>query len=539
MKREILSGLLGAWVFLGLAPAVSAEIPPPPAPVGPSMPEVERFRLSNGLSVLLIPSHANPYVEARFVARAGTAVDPAGKEGLTTFAAAMVTHGTLRHDEAQIADLIESMGATITGQASLDTFEVAGSVVTLDPDHLVVFLDLYTDVVRRAVFPEASFARTRELRLSSLRSLGDRPALMADRGLHALLYRTGPRGRPPGGTLDSLPNIERGDLLAFRERVLIPQHSVLAFAGDFDPAAMRAWIEDAFGDPGWGAQVCQPSDRPGFCERLCVGAMCYSNPMASASYGDPEIARAAFQGIDVLVIDTGDSTATQTHWRLGQDNPVTLLDPRWAAFRLGTQILGGDFTSRLNQVLRVEEGLTYGAHLDVSFGVNDSGALSVTTQVAPRDLRRSVDLALRELDTIVRIPMSMGEVENVRRKIVNAFPFKFETITHTLKQLLALEVAGVAPSWLENYKATLREPSVSQVHEAMALLLPHKMALVAVGPAELASSLGAYGRVRVVSVESFLRSGLTYAVPAKAKAKAKRSRDRKGRKRHKRRRRRR
>ena len=79
------------WMILLLClPAARAEIPPPPRPPGPSMPEVVRFQLPNGLSVLLVPSHANPYVEARFVVRAGSSIDPPGKEGLATLAAAMV-----------------------------------------------------------------------------------------------------------------------------------------------------------------------------------------------------------------------------------------------------------------------------------------------------------------------------------------------------------------------------------------------------------------------------------------------------------------
>lgn len=528
--------LLGAFVLMTVvAPSGHAEIPPPPVPAGPAMPDVERFTLPNGLSVLLLVNHANPYVEARFVARAGSSVDPPGKEGLATMAGAMLTNGTTRHNEEQVADLIESMGATIHARASIDTFEVAGNVVTLEADHLMVFLDLFTDIVRRASFPEASFSRTRALRVSNTRRMADNHALLADTALYAMIYPSGSRGRPPGGTLDSIPTISRDDMVAFHERVLIPQHAVLAFAGDFDALAMRAWIEDAFGDPSWGRGVCQPADRPGFCSQLCVGSMCYANPMASSTYRDPVAKRAAFQGIDVLVIDRDDPSITQVHWRLGADNPVTILDPRWAAFRLGTQILGGDYTSRLNSVLRVKEGLTYGAHFVLSFGVNDSGPMYVSTYVAPRDLRRAIDLSLREMDSMSRARLPIAEVESFRSKIVNAFPFKFETISATLEQYLYLEVAGVPPTWLENYRSTLAKPSAADVHEVMGLIAPHQMILVAVGNQDLATALATYGRVRVVSVESFLRSGLTYAVPAKAKKRVpnrKRGKRRKRRRRH-------
>ncbi|MBD88775.1 MAG: hypothetical protein CL940_00365, partial [Deltaproteobacteria bacterium] len=424
----------------------------------------------------------------------------------------------------------------ITANASLETFEIAGSVVTLEPDDLMVFLDLFTEIVRRPSFPEQSFERTKALRISALRGLSNNPAVLADAGLRALLYTGGVRGRPAAGTLDSLPTLTHGDLALYHERVVIPQHSVLAFAGDFDPAAMRAWIEDTFGDASWGRDVCQPSDRPGFCSQLCQGSLCYANPLASSAYKDPATVRAAFQGIDVLVIDRGEANLSQVHWRLGQDNPVTILDPGWAAFRLGTQILGGDFTSRLNTVLRVQEGLTYGARFNVEFGVNDSGAMAVSTEVAPRDVRRAIDLSLREIDGVVRKRVEPAELESFRRKIINAFPFKFETITDTLEQYLYLEAAGVPTQWLERYRERLSKPTHSAVHEAMKTLTPHKMSLVVVGNEEIASALAPYGRVRVVSVESFLRSGLTYAVSAKPKGVSTKGKRKKSRKRRRRRR---
>ena len=109
------SWFCASLMLIASATTPKPEIPPLPVPDGPSIPTAERFRLPNGLSVLLMPNHANPYVEARFVARAGTSVDPAGKEGLGQLTAGMLTNGTSRHDESQVADLIESMGATADG----------------------------------------------------------------------------------------------------------------------------------------------------------------------------------------------------------------------------------------------------------------------------------------------------------------------------------------------------------------------------------------------------------------------------------------
>ncbi|MDP6943230.1 MAG: insulinase family protein, partial [Myxococcota bacterium] len=76
------------------------------------------------------------------------------------------------------------------------------------------------------------------------------------------------------------------------------------------------------------------------------------------------------------------------------DASVVLTDSDWAAFRVGSQILGGDFTARLNTTLRVKEGLTYGARFHVDYGARDSGAMRVATYVAPKDLEKAISLTV-------------------------------------------------------------------------------------------------------------------------------------------------
>lgn len=472
------------------------------------LPPVERVRLANGLTLLMVPNRANPYVELRFVARAGSAVDPAGKEGLAALTAHMLVNGTTTRGEDEIARELEGMGASLAASADLDSFEVGGTVVTLESTHLERFLMIFHDVLLNASFPEDSLKKTRTLRLAAIRRMADDHAALADAAFQAALYGEGPRGRMSDGTLRSVSALTRADLVGLRDRVLIPQHAVLAIGGDFDAAKMEAWVKDKLGDRGWGRGICTAGGRIGHCTRLCDRGSCLLNPLASSRYEDDRPGGGVRRGRTVLLVDRNDSTINQVQWRLGQDNPITLLDSSWAAFRLGTQILGGDFTARLNTVLRVREGLTYGARFPVSYGVHDSGSMRVATYVAPRDLRRALDLTLAEMDAVIRAPLSSDEVDGFRSKIINAFPFKFETVSDTLAQYLYLETAGVPTSWLELYTDRLGVPGPVDVHRAMQALVPRSMVLVVVGNRDLIPTLQGYGRVKVVSAEAFLQSGL-------------------------------
>lgn len=317
-----------------------------------SLPPVERYTLDNGLEVLLLPQRSNPFFECRFVARAGAASDPAGKEGLAQLTARMLTNGTPSLSEEEIARAIEDMGATLGAGAGLDSFSLEGTAVTLDPTHRDKLLALFADVLFHASFPEESLAKTKALTLAGIKRLIDDHDDLADAAFAAALYGDGPRGRMRSGTLSSLPTIARDDLVEFRDRVVIPQHAVFAVAGDFDVAAMRAWIQEHLGDADWGKGICERGELPGRCARLTKGGKSLSNPFANriAPLSEETGLRR------VILVDRDDPSLNQVQWRLGQQNPVTLLSPSWGAFRLGTQILGGDFTARLNSVLRVREG---------------------------------------------------------------------------------------------------------------------------------------------------------------------------------------
>ncbi len=188
-----------------------------------------------------------------------------------------------------------------------------------------------------------------------------------------------------------------------------------------------------------------------------------------------------------------------------------LTDPTWAAFRIGAQILGGDFTARLNATLRVKEGLTYGARFNVGYGARDSASMQVSTYVAPKDLARALELSIKEIRGVRDAPLEAAEVSNFKAKIVNGFPFRFETVSDTLSEYLDLELEGVDVEWLATYADRINAPDPAAIHTAMQVIVPEAMTLVAVGNRDLVDILKTYGRVKVVDAMDFVTHGLARA----------------------------
>lgn len=129
-------------------------------------------------------------------------------------------------------------------------------------------------------------------------------------------------------------------------------------------------------------------------------------------------------------------------------------------------------------------------------------------------MAKAIDLSLGELKAVTDEPLPQTEIDAFKGKINNSFPFKFETISDTLEQYLYLAVDGVDVEWLATYTDRVAAPTPEEVHQALSVITPERMTLVAVGNRDLIEVLSRYGKVEVVSAADFLQSGLARATPA-------------------------
>ncbi len=167
--------------------------PPTPTPLRPvQFPPFQEAALPNGMTLLLIENHEQPSLSVTLSFRAGSAYDPAGKEGLSAMVAELLTKGTPTRSADQIAATIEGVGGSLAASTGDDFFTVATDVLS---DHADLAFELLGDVTRRATFPadEVELARTRFL--SSLEVELSQPENVAARVFAKEIYGRNPYGR--------------------------------------------------------------------------------------------------------------------------------------------------------------------------------------------------------------------------------------------------------------------------------------------------------------------------------------------------------
>lgn len=492
-----LAPLLVALPFLSAPARASNDWPD-------TLPRAVSHTLQNGLEVILVPNSFNPLLEIQLGFRVGSGGDAVGKEGTASLLGRLATAGLPGKTEQAIARELARGGAYIAADVGLESFVLGGQVPTFDETTVVGFLDLFAALVLENPLPAETLEREKALRLGLLNRASDNAEALVEIAAR-MAALPGPWSRPTFGTTRSIPLVSRDDLLFFRDRVFAPKNAVLVIGGAFDERAMMAWVERRFG-PWRSAVSTQAGAIPGRPTQLCLSSSgeerCLENLVATAPESGPR---------RTVLVTVDDPNLSQVPYRLATRNPISMSHPSWPAFRLGTFVLGGDFTSRLMQSLRVREGLTYGAYFSPDFGGHASGAMMVSSDATPDALLKALAIAKTELRQLVTNPIEASELEMNRAMLVEGFAFKVETFSKTLEQYLSLTLAGLPPTWLAGWRTSLKGPDATAVATAMSALDPDAMSLIVAGPPALEGELAKLGPVEVISARELLASGLKMA----------------------------
>ena len=147
----LLALLTSITLAVGALAQVETTPPTPAAPRAVRVPAPAEQVLANGLRVIVIPKHNVPLVTVRLIVKTGGASDPVNRAGLADMTASLLIKGTTTRTAQQIAEGVESLGATIDGSAGWDGSFVTTSAMTSKLPQAVGFV---ADVVRHPTFTE-------------------------------------------------------------------------------------------------------------------------------------------------------------------------------------------------------------------------------------------------------------------------------------------------------------------------------------------------------------------------------------------------
>ncbi len=436
-------------VFALLPEDQRAAMPATTDPVAPTTPPVADFTLDNGLRVLVVEKEGLPLVSARLGFDAGAADEASGKAGVASMTAALLTQGTTTLSAPEIATQIEQLGASVGAGAGPDFTSVyANAPADVFPQTLALMADL----VRNPAFAQAEIDRQRDQTLDALRISLSTPGPVAAQAVGRVIYGDAPYGAPGTGTLTTVPAITREDITAFHAARYRPSDATLVFSGDISEAEARALAQSAFGD--WRASAGAADDQ--------TAPAGQALPTRVVVIDQPGAGQAA-----VTVALRGVSRTSADYF------PLTL----------GNTLLGGSFTSRLNQEIRIKRGLSYGTRSSLGLRAQE-GLFTAAAQTRNDAAVEVSDLILAELARLSNSQPTDSELTTRQAILTGGFGQSLETVDGLGALVANLALYDLPMSDLADYVANVEAIDGAAVQSAFAEHLPvDRASLVIVGDA--------------------------------------------------------
>ena len=396
----------------------------------------------------LIEAHAVPLVQVSLLIKAGAADDPAGKFGTASLTAAMLDEGAGSRTALQISDEADFLGANL---ATTSSFDASAVRLNVPVSRMRNGLALMADVALRPTFPADELERVRKERLTTLLQSKDDPASVVPiafaRTVFGATHRYGTAGM---GTEATLKAFTVADLKAFHTAMYQPANATLIVIGDVRAADAIAQLESQFGM--WKSGATPPARRP-------VGA-----------------ATQLTQG-QITIVDV--PGAAQSQIRIGWVG-VPRSTPDYFTLEVLNTILGGSFTSRLNQNLREEHQYSYGAGSRFDMRLSP-GPFFATAGVQTDKTSEALTEFFKELNDIGK-PIGAEELTKAKNYIALSFPGEFETLGDLAGHIEEMVVYSLPDTYFATYVKNIQSVTSEAVQKAAATYIqPKRFAVVVVG----------------------------------------------------------
>jgi zinc protease len=353
--------------------------------------EIQKIVLNNGIILLIVENQAADLVATRiFLKAAGTRYESPSKAGLSHLVASAIAKGTVNLSSMEIAEKVESVGASLGADAATDYFLMGLKTVSAD---FPAILRLAGEILRQPSFPEDEVKLEKNLTLQSIKSQQEQPFNIAFAQLRRSMYGEHPYGFSILGELETVNELTRDDLVQYHQTYFRPDNLIISISGRIGTNEARQLVENTFGDWQNPTSPLPILQLPDIVHRPC---------------DDREI-----QNTQQSVVMLGYLAAS-----------VNSKD--YFALKLLNTYLGNGLSSRLFVELREKRGLAY----DVSalYPTRLDRAQFVTYMgTAPENTQTAIDGLRYEVDRLRTAKLTPEELQTSKNKLLGQYALGKQT----------------------------------------------------------------------------------------------------------------
>lgn len=413
------------------------------------LPKPQEATLANGAKLMVLEDRRLPRVSFQIlIPGAGGYYDPASMIGLSQFTAQMMREGTTAKSSVQISQELETMSAALNVGSSVSgtAATVSGSALS---ENFTRLFELAADVLQNPSFPADEWTRLKTRTRAGLVQQRTIPAFLSAERFSKVVFGDHPAGRV-SATPETLDAITRDAMVEAHKSRFVPDHALIAFAGDISLADARALVDSKLA--GW----------------------------KKAGTARPAVTNPAPAGAAKVYL-VGRPGSVQTSLAVGAQSMVRT-DQDYVPLTVANRILGGTM-GRLFRHLREEKGYTYGVGSGFS-ATQHVGQWSANTSVRTEVTEPALTDLLADIDAMRTTPVPQNELNDAKRAIVAGFALSLENPDQLLGYYVQNWTYDLPADYWDTYPAKISAVTAAQVQAAAAKYWdPKRLQIVAVGDA--------------------------------------------------------
>lgn len=434
---------------------------------GFKLPNYTTFKLPNGLTVSLMEQHDVPIVTVSVILPAGAIYDY-DKAGLASLTAISLKHGTKNFPKAKLDEEVDFLGANVDTYATKEYAGLSSNFASKDKTKV---LNIIKEILLNPVFDAAEFEKEKSRLLVALGQQKESPQSVIRTYFETLLYGNHVYANVKNGNKSTVGKLTVNDVKDFYKTNYKPNEAAINIVGDFSTAEMKATITKLFSS--WQKSSVKKEN------------------LASKQINLPTENR-------VLLVNKED--VKETTFIIGSPG-VSRNNPDYVAIEVINTLFGVRFTSMLNDELRVNSGLTYGAGSRFNY-LKNGGSFYISTFTATKTTEPAIDKALEVLNKLNKNGIDEKTLISAKNYVKGQFPPDYETTEQLAGLLSQMFWYNFDKSFINNFEKNVDGLDLDKANQIIAKYFPKdKLQFVLIGKSEEIKKIAEkYGKVIEVEI---------------------------------------
>ena len=398
--------------------------------------QVKTRNIAEGLTTLVMPTGVKDVITISGSILGGSLHTITKNHKIPSLAAAMLDKGTELKDKYKISETLESVGAELNFSSTQHHTNFTGFCLK---NNLKSVISLLAEQMQKPLFSNEELATLKTRIIGNLERQKEDTKKRATIGLlRALFPQTHPNYRETlEKSIQLISQVTSKELATFHKAAYGLGSLNIVAAGDLQPQAFNALIQEAFG--GWSLRQLE---LPPIIEK----------------------AKPPQKGSETIHVP--DKTSTDVF--IGQPIGIDREHENYYDLMMAVYILGGNFSARLMQTVRDQQGLTYGIGSSIS-GVSSGsdGYWSTWGTFAPEILKKGQKATMDQIELWFKKGITKDELSAKKTTISGSFKVSMDSTSGLTGKILSNAEQGRPIDYLDKYPEIINSLTLENVNAAI------------------------------------------------------------------------